>query len=69
MPKKSKPKLSMWERIREGMRTIGEMAESMSNRNKKPKKPPVDTGRVSPRPVKPQPSPEQEEYLRRQRGK
>ncbi len=63
--KKAKAKKkTLWERIKEGMATIGTMADTLTERNKPPKKPKVDTGRVSPRPLKPELSPEQEDYLR-----
>ena len=59
-PKKT---LTMWERIKAGMATIGEMADTLSKRNKKRTKPPVDTGRAHPRrrpvPV-PTPNPQQQ---------
>lgn len=66
MAKRRKPQ-SVYERIREGMRTIGDMARSLKKKKAEP--PPVDTGRVRRRPVRPEPSPEQAEYLRKQREK
>jgi len=65
MPEKKKQ--SMWELLRERLSSIGEMANAMKRKKKAPEGPPkIRTRRTPPRP---QPSPEQEEYLKRQRAK
>lgn len=62
MPDKKK---SLWAILKERLDSIGALARA--TKPKKRKKPAVDTGRTRRGPVRPKPSPEQEEYLRRQR--
>jgi hypothetical protein len=57
MPEKKKK--SLWQTLRERLNSIGEMADAIGKRTKK-KKPRVDTGRVSRKPVRPQPNPQQQ---------
>ena len=64
MPKKpTQPKQTMWERIKAGMATIGDMVDTLTARTKKK---PTATAKIRTQrkaTPTPQPSPEQQEYL------
>jgi len=68
MPDETKKKKSVWQVIREGLVSIGALAEATKPKKKKKVR---ELGRTQPagRPVTPQPSPEQQEYLDRQKEK